>query len=311
MSKEITVPATSTVPTDKRILVVGIVRNCSKSLKSSTRSIKELLIGLGQVSFFLVESDSSDRTLAVLGEFAQEHPWFAYKTMGSLIDEVPERISRITKCRNVYIEHLQMLMESSESPDYVVVADFDGVNSKLMYESGGGEILRPDTVVTSNQRGRYYDILALRSSGWVSEDYRIGVSRDITSGSDPLISFINNVSKKQIKISSKRTEIPVSSAFGGLAIYPAEPLSKCSYRTTELSPGVFECEHVKLHEDLASLGVGIIIAPFLQNVGERSHVALAGTTAKVFAYSIVYSGVLGLVRSLRNMFLRRKGLSTK
>ena len=295
----------------QRILVVGIVRNCSKTLRSSIRAIEALFGGLGEISFFLVESDSSDQTLDLLGQLSDERRDVSFKSLGDLRTQIPERISRITKCRNEYLSHLRMLMQTGDSPDYVVVADFDGVNSKLFYNTSLGEVLRPDTVVTINQKGHYYDILALRSAGWVGEDYRIGVLRDIESGTDPIISFIKNVSKKQTNIKSSDKEIRVSSAFGGLAIYPAKPLSKCSYETTEIAPGIFECEHVKMHMDLTAEGLRVIIAPFLRNVGARSHVMLAGIPVQILAYILVYSGILGMVRKARSLLEKPDSRGTK
>jgi len=241
----------------------------------------------GQVSFFLVESDSSDITIEVLKRSSTRDSRVSFTSLGDLRLEVPERISRIAMCRNVYLEHIRNLFKNGGGPDFVVVADFDGVNSKVKYDPRYGEIFRPKTVVTANQVGRYYDVLALRSKGWVSEDYRLSILKDGEVAQDPLLLYQKHVSRKQRRIYKAEAEFPVESAFGGLAIYPGEMLTSCKYFAPELAPGVFECEHVSLNECLSRAGAQIVIAPYLRNRGEAIHVAKAGVFADLYIRLIV------------------------
>jgi hypothetical protein len=242
-----------------------------------------------------VESDSNDGTQEVLERQAEEHPTFNYKSLGSLEPEIPDRIQRISHCRNEYLSYLRDELALGRKIDYLVIADFDGVNSKISFSGTIEKLLCRDTIVSANQRGHYYDILALRAPSWVEEDYRLSIERD-HSKCDPLSSLLNFVSRKQIVISKSKTPIEVASAFGGLAIYPLHLLEGCSYEPKELSAGIVECEHVGFNARALKNGGRIIILPTLRNRSSLHHTLFAYRLPRYVLEKLIQFGVVNLYR---------------
>jgi hypothetical protein len=228
-----------------------------------------------------VESDSTDDTAGLLTSLKARDRRIDFVSLGNLESQESDRIRRIAKCRNTYMEKLDELLAAGQTIDFVVVADLDGVNSKVSLGEPIEELISESKVICTNQRSRYYDILALRKLGWVEEDYRMLNCREISSGQDPLIAYIHNVSNKQLKIHYSSPSIPVESAFGGLALYPSRALAGLRYSPELLSPGINECEHVSLHGLVKRRGFEIEISPSLRNSGSLRHTLLAFAPLKV------------------------------
>jgi glycosyltransferase involved in cell wall biosynthesis len=255
-------------------LVLGVAKNCQKTLRRTVAAVSKLLPPNSLVSIFVVESDSKDGTVELMKALRRENPSFDFLSLGSLELTEPDRIRRIAYCRNAYLDQLDQARLEGKQYDYVVVADFDGVNSKLQTLEPMDAVLSDSKVVCANQIGRYYDILALRKSGWVDEDYRVTNSRSVAQGSNPILCHLRNVSGKQIKISRFAKNIEVESAFGGLSIYPVKAIAGLRYSAELLRTGVYECEHVSLNKQVRQRGYAIEIVPGLQNSGSRRHTFL-------------------------------------
>jgi hypothetical protein len=225
------------------------------------------------LTFYVVESDSTDNTRQILNDVvSQGDQDFSFISLGEIADSYPERIQRIAHCRNIYLDHLHRLYESGVKFEYVVVADFDGVNRRINSSAPVTSYLDSRTVVTANQFRHYYDLLALRKEGWVEEDYRVTIQKRIASGKGRAgLSYFESVFKKQMKISAAATRISVQSAFGGLAIYPGESLLSCLYNPRKVFDKVLESEHVSLNDRLLSLGYKVEIEPGLRNWGSLIH----------------------------------------
>ena len=257
-----------------KILIAGLARNCRTTLVPSIRQLQTLFGSDVSLSFFLVESDSTDGTQQLLEKLAREIPRFNYKALGNLEPEIPSRILRIAHCRNQYLRYLRDQLTSSNGIEYLVVADFDGVNSRISPPQTIETLLSRGTIVSANQKGRYYDILALRASSWVEEDYRTSISKDQTS-LNRFTGYLNFVSSKQRRISKNDPPIRVESAFGGLAIYPVHLLDGCKYEPKKLSSGVWECEHVGFNAQALKNGGQMIILPSLRNKAPLAHTFFA------------------------------------
>ena len=256
-----------------KVLVVGVARNSSKTIQPTVRALENLFRGQAELTFFVVESDSSDKTSQVLSTLhAERKNEFEYLSLGDLAHSYPLRIQRIAYCRNIYLDHLRRLHSKGVNFEYVVVADFDGVNRRIKSNAPVLGLLNPQTVVTANQFTHYYDILALRKAGWVDEDYRVSIAKMVAANPKHRGSaFFRNVFMKQIKIKPSTKSISVQSAFGGLAIYPGQSLLTCAYKAQEVLGSVLECEHVSLNRDLRDLGYEIKIATGLRNSGSLGH----------------------------------------
>ena len=68
----------------RRFFITGIVRDAEKSVAGSVRAINSAFRQFGTTRWFVVESDSSDRTLERLAELAGTMDDFSFVTLGAL-----------------------------------------------------------------------------------------------------------------------------------------------------------------------------------------------------------------------------------
>jgi hypothetical protein len=256
---------------ESAVVVVGVVRDCGDCLADQVLRLREALQAARKVYFFLVESDSSDNTVAVLESMVDSDPDFAFESLGNLTEAHPMRTERIAWCRNVYLEKLstdQCYLQCN----YVLVADFDGVNSRITAQALETCWTRSDwDVCTANQDGPYYDIWALRHEIWSPNDYE-QVKKFLRSyGVGRYRAQVAAVLSKMIVIKPGSSWMRVESAFGGLAIYKIEMIVGQSY-VGVLPSGDAVCEHVPLHREISRLGGKIYINPDLVNCGALDHV---------------------------------------
>lgn len=262
-------------------ILVGTVSNVSSKIEADLDSVLNALSIFSEVKIFLVESDSSDSTNEVLKSIMKKRPDFSYISLGHLKNQYPDRIERIRFCRNEYVRYLRNI-EPEELPDYVVVADLDGMNGKLTDSAVRSCFVRDDwDGVFSNQSGGYYDILALRHPVWQPLDYNIELEwyrsliiprrRGFPKFYESLrlrIAFDRArkmaVYRKMLWLSPSQPWIEVDSAFGGIGIYKAEIFLKYDYQTTgDLAGGV--SEHVLLHTKMRKDGRMLFVNPSFIN----------------------------------------------
>ena len=250
------------------VLIVGLVRNCEPSLESEVETLRASFKDFKNVSFFFVESDSTDGSLEALRELATRIPNFQFLSLGNLRQSISDRIERIAHCRNTYLDYVQT---TSKKFDYVVVADLDGVNNLLTKEKVA-TCWKFDgwSVCTANQTGPYYDIYALRAPGWSEMDCWNEARSLYASGMNPVKSWVKAIRDKQRIIPESEDWIEVTSAFGGLAIYKREAFLKGNYQTfsdDELNVS----EHVPFNLKLVASGHRIFINPKLTNFAFNEH----------------------------------------
>jgi glycosyltransferase involved in cell wall biosynthesis len=250
------------------VLIVGLVRNCEPSLESEVETLRASFEDFKNVSFFLVESDSTDGSLEALRELATRIPNFQFLSLGNLRQSISDRIERIAHCRNAYLDYVRT---TSKKFDYVVVADLDGVNNLLTKEKVA-TCWKFDgwSVCTANQTGPYYDIYALRAPGWSEMDCWNEARSLYASGMNPVKSWVKAIRDKQRIIPESEDWIEVTSAFGGLAIYKTEAFLKGNYQTfsdAELNVS----EHVPFNLKLVASGHRIFINPKLTNFAFNEH----------------------------------------
>lgn len=260
---------------DFNLLITGTIRNGEATLLKQFAKTSKSTKLFKHVSYFLVESDSTDRTLEVLESIKVKNLNFDYISLGSLSEKIPEQYNRIRYCRNVYVDYIRGLKEPIR-PSFVLVLDLDGMNSALNSKSIYSCFLRNDwDAVTSNQTFGYYDILALRHDNWQENDwrdthhfYKANINRMEFSKFKTLNKFkrfIQLDSAEYMAIYSKMVRIPrstpwisVNSGFGGAAIYKTEVFLKFDY-TKEFETR--ETDHVTLHRKLVRSGGKIFINP--------------------------------------------------
>lgn len=251
-------------------LVVGVVRNTGKTVGRDVRRIKKILSSAKSVSWFLVESDSTDDTLMRLDQLAQKTPQFTYVSLGSLEGTHPERTDRIAYCRNRYLTELQN-NEQLRAVDYVIVADFDGVNSHITASGLESCWDRRDwDACFANQDGPYYDVWALRHSQWCPGDCWDEFKFLQKFRKDKVRNLEAAVWSRMITIPPSSDWIEVESAFGGFAVYKAGIFVDAKY--DGVTPdGKRVCEHVPFHRSIGQRGARLFINPRLINAKVTPH----------------------------------------
>jgi hypothetical protein len=254
------------------VLVVGTARNCAEHVAGQVARIGSALREFARVQWLLIESDSTDATASTLAGIAGGDPNFAHMSLGKLAERLPLRTERIAFCRNAYLDQIRV-NERYAGTEFVVVADFDGVNSLLTREAVASCWRRDDwDVCVANQRGRYYDIWALRHADWSPNDCWAQYRFLNQHGVSHTKAWSACVGSRMVQIPADSQWIEVDSAFGGLAIYRRNALQHGAYAGADLL-GAECCEHVTLHRDLRARGCRIFINPALINGDSRDHTA--------------------------------------
>jgi hypothetical protein len=245
-------------------LVVGLVRNCAKVLESDIVRLEAALARMQSVYWLLIESDSTDETIDILSDISKTKDNFEFISLGTLRERLPLRSDRVAHCRNAYLAEIES-NPLYRDIEYVIVSDFDGLNTTITEKAIFSCWQRDDwDVCTANQSGPYYDIWALRHKDWCPNDcfahYRF-LARYDTNEEDIMYA---SVYSKMITIPYESEWIEVDSAFGGLAVYRREVFAGARYRgLTDRNEEV--CEHVSFHDQLKQKGYRIFINPQLIN----------------------------------------------
>lgn len=241
---------------DKKIIILGLVRNLENSLYDNVVSISTISKYCSNISFFLYENDSIDNTANVLKKCKSEIKNFNYlsdtlnlrsfdhKTIESTLElKSIERTLNLAKHRNMCLSYLR---DKHDKFDFVIVMDMDfekfsldgilnsfGWFSENYADALVGTSLQFKYLFTSEHKDLWnYDCWAYRGSWW--EDLQKYSNHH---GYDPMLWF----GFWQLPIGSK--PIQVNSAFGGIGIYKTEDIISVEYDG-------YDCEHVCLHKNL-------------------------------------------------------------
>lgn len=281
------------------LVIVGCVRNGAKTVRRAVETLDRATAGFARVQFLVIESDSTDGTLAELEALRQQSEQFAFVSLGSLAERIPARTERIAHCRNRYLEELRT-NERYASADYVMVADLDGVNNDLRLDAVETcwKSPPPWDVVTANQRDAYYDIWALRHPDWCPNDCHDQYTRLRAIFGHPRALAIA-IHSRMARLDAHAEWIEVDSAFGGLAIYRREALLAGNY--SGVQDGQRVCEHVPLHAQLRARGFRIFINPALINAHRTDH------SARIRLHVRLRREIEAFGKRLRDRWRRRAG----
>jgi hypothetical protein len=265
------------------VLIAGVARNCAGTLQATVQRLTATLPAFTTVRWLVVESDSTDNTVAVLQQLAQTVPGFEYRSLGALAPQMPERTERLAHCRNVYLDHLRQLNlaavgDQGQQVPYLVVVDLDGVNDALTPEALMS-CWAPKTAADSdwaaccaNQRGLYYDIWALRHPQWCPGDCWEESSFLQRHGTSTGSAHKAAVYSRMVNIAPQSSWLAVQSAFGGLAVYRTAAIQHARY--VGMTPeGRAVCEHVAFHAGILAGGGSIFINPQLINADTAQLIA--------------------------------------
>ena len=291
----------------KKAVLVGTISNVADGLRSDLSKVVKALSGLDLVQIFLVESDSTDATLSILDELHTEIENFNSVSLGDLRFEIPDRIHRIRHCRNVYVNKIRNILETTEI-EYVFVADLDGMNSKISFEAIQSSFKRDDWgAVLANQSGGYYDLLALRHPTWCPQDVLVDLRHEqslIDNTSLPWRSFLRRMNRRieydrarkkaiysrMIRIKPNEDWIEVHSGFGGLGIYKAELFKRFDYSLCKGDLD-FESEHVAFSKRITECGSRIFINPRMINNRFNTYNINRFSLVRQLRYSYWNSGI--------------------
>jgi len=253
-----------------KILVTGLARDCQNHLaREILRTERHLLKIFAEVDFFVVESDSYDNTTEVLAQLSTRKSNFNYVSLGELSRDIPERIERLRVCRNRYVDFVRAL-PLGVKPDFVMVIDFDIKNRALN--------LKPLAMLKSinwwdgifvNQKGPYYDIYALRKTGWVEDDC-FKTYRELTKVMSAKKAKREAIWRQMHRIPLDSGLIEVDSAFGGLGIYRRWVFDRFDYQLFNQTT-ISESEHVSLHNKIRDSGGKLFIVPAMTNFSYAPH----------------------------------------
>ncbi|MEY8877809.1 MAG: hypothetical protein AB9M60_14965 [Leptothrix sp. (in: b-proteobacteria)] len=252
------------------IAVIGVTRNGARFLARELDRLRVATAGFARVHVLLVESDSSDATLAVLADAAARWPALRYLSEGSLRERLPQRTARIAHCRNVCLDEL------ARNPLYaavshVVVADLDRVCRDLTAAALASCWTAPVAwdACFANQGDWYYDVWALRHPAWCPGDAWQQHAQLLPLLGEPAATELA-IFSRQVHIEPNRPLIAVDSAFGGLGVYRRDALLAARYVGLDAA-GEPVCEHVTLHAQMRAQGAQLFINPALINARRTKH----------------------------------------
>lgn len=290
------------------LLITGIARNCARTLRADVRRISAAFIA-HKISWYIVESDSTDKTVSILHDLKNSIPSFDFSSLGNLSSHYQQRTQRLAFCRNIYLHYVSTNPICSHV-QYVVVVDLDGVNCRLNSTSVQSCWLVDGwDVCCANQAGPYYDIWALRHPLLSPNDCieHLKMLKKLHVGH--FQSIFTSVHSRMIRIPLDHNWIEVESAFGGLAIYRRSVLNGVYYAGS-LPSGEAVSEHVPFNRQIRDAGGKIFINPALINASivEHSRIATPFFMALFWLYcaSVDIAKCLGLIssRSTATHFLR-------
>ena len=152
-----------------------------------------------------------------------------------------------------------------------MVVDLDGMNASLTKDSVRKTLEKSEVwdAVFANQRGRYFDIGALRHEYWSPNDcFRaMGWASTITTEKRARLLAIQS---RMIKLEETAGLIPVDSAYGGLGIYKLNAFIRGSYVGFDQF-GEPQLDFVTFNLRLSKMGYRLFIDSQLINSVFNSH----------------------------------------
>ena len=267
-----------------KILIVGTVRNCEKTLKDSINYLDNAFKFVSKIEYLIIESDSQDNTLECLNLIKNSKQNFNFKSFGKLRTSIPERTKRIAFCRNEYLKYLRS--EKYSAVQYLVVADFDGVLNAINESAVKSSFKNLDwDVCTANCSDYYYDIYALRHPYWSPNDCLIAAKENERIGFNKYQSISYSVYSRMIKLNKYSSFIEVDSAFGGLAIYKKSSIPENAKYISEDKNNNPICEHVPFHYSIKESGGKVFINPkMIIGKAPHEHVKFKKNFGKIIFY---------------------------
>ncbi|CAF0987752.1 unnamed protein product [Adineta ricciae] len=240
--------------TNFTLVIAACCRNVEKYLLGFQRNVRAIGALFRNYRVYLGESDSKDKTLQFIQEWANNDSKHVYVyTAGNQRSRLLFRTQRLAHCRNSLLQRARIDFPSF---DYYLVLDVDVTSSNLFsvenFLSNFRYPISSWAAMTASQTDRYYDLWALRSSPTVTFDF-LERARQVSFIPIAWGSVMTKLFARHYKgIPENHSLIDVESAFGGAGIYFARYLTdKCVYNGWR-DYGIWfyreQCEHVTFNQ---------------------------------------------------------------
>ncbi len=253
------------------VVICGVARNCARSIERDVRTLQRAAKLFRRVQILVVESDSSDNTLAILQTMSAQDPSIRCISLGNLREHHPKRTERIAMARNACLDELAA-NPIYATASHMIMVDLDGMCRHLTREAlatcWAADAPAWD-VCGANQGDYYYDVWTIRHPQWCPGDcwreHELLVPLLGRDAADEVAIF-----SRMVHIAPTRPWIEVDSAFGGLAIYRRASIGAARYVGLD-DQGREVCDHVGLHLSMRAGGRRIFVNPALINARSTKH----------------------------------------
>ncbi|GBG25267.1 Hypothetical Protein FCC1311_014842 [Hondaea fermentalgiana] len=280
---------------DRDLVICSLVRDSARNIIQNLNVVEKVAKHFRSVKFIIVENDSTDGTDKLLQEWAATRGDYveliSMKIDDSLNIFLPgmpkhetnydlstRRFAKMALLRNIYLEKLTMMPQTSDPNAIVMIVDLDlhsipasetvkSLRSTIAGErkmspeweafctNGITSVCIPDILGTegctfvrrdNGEFGRAYDGLAARFT-----DEEMKHSFVIQPGEEEPPDHVKNWYGHQIRGGLKLNDVnadpvPVKSCFGGIAVYKATKLKGLRYEGGD-------CEHLSVHRKLKNI----------------------------------------------------------
>jgi hypothetical protein len=246
------------------IIIAGTCMNVEMYIKNILSHIDRCGSKFNSYHVIIFENDSVDKTRELLIEYKKNNYTYIFKD--GMCDKEKSRTRRLAYARNQILEKVREL-NNLNNYDYLLLLDMDNVNENGTFVETIDRCFENnlDTwdMMGANQFGDYYDKWALRKSGQLNYDCWLKVKKHGNTEK------AKNKYVKTIKYTYEDDGIliPVTSAFGGTAIYKLNSIpKKCVYKGYHLT-GDDKCEHVDFNKCIKKNGGKLFINTLFYNDG--------------------------------------------
>ena len=251
-----------------KLLMVGLAKDILHQLKMNVEYLLEIGEHFESFKFVIVENDSTDGTAQYLQSIQSD----VIKVL-SFKEDMPGAMSQgsndlrrfkiMAYWRNKYLEEIR-------KPEYdefthVLISDLDHhvgttfEHVKTCFERADWDMVSANgtnsvhgafeiSLYFKLARCRYYDTLAYRDVNFSrvaqrsQNDQKLPISKYRTDKKTEVFEL-----RTPFVDSTRIDWMPVTSAFGGMAIYRKEALVSCTY-------GAYDCEHIAIHDEMIEKG---------------------------------------------------------
>lgn len=231
-----------------KLVFSGPVKNCGRNLEKNLNFLINLKndTRIELLDIFILEGDSIDNTKFILEKYKKNSEINLFEH-NNLHEVIPNRVERIAYCRNLLLKEIN---DKKIDYDFYIPLDLD---VDLFSQISKEEFIRILTQIRDNNEIEvlfpfsvpfYYDLAALRASGWLEEDIWIKfniLAKKLKFGKIFLRIYL--IFKKQIKHPRSKKLIKVDSAFGGIGLYKLKQ-SISSLRKYGLSDEAISADHI-------------------------------------------------------------------